>query len=88
MALYRNVDLIQQSQCDFLIQHFKIVLDQLKNLDTKFVVDQWYTFYINGKPKHVKSVCGAIYKFDLIEQNQCDFCIQHIKIVIENCQKP
>jgi len=30
MALYKKVDLIQQSQCDFWIQHFKIVLDQLK----------------------------------------------------------
>jgi len=24
------VDLIEQNQCDFWIQHFKIVLDQLK----------------------------------------------------------
>jgi len=45
MALYKKVDLIEQIQYDFGIQHIKIVLDQLKiNLYTKFVVDQWSTF--------------------------------------------
>jgi len=31
MALYKKVDLIEQNRCDSWIQHFKIVLDQLKN---------------------------------------------------------
>ena len=46
VALYKKVDLIEQNQYDFWIQiqHIKIVLDQLKNLDTKFVVDQLTTF--------------------------------------------
>src|SRR6218665_951754 len=88
MALYKKVDLIEQNRCDFWIQHFKIVLDQLKNQDTKFVVDQGSTFYINGKPKHVKSACGAIKKVDLTEQNQCDFWIQHFKIVLNQLRKP
>jgi len=30
VALYKKVDLTEQNQCDFWIQHFKIVLDQLK----------------------------------------------------------
>src|SRR6218665_3382126 len=36
----KRVDLTEQNQCDFWIQHIKIVIDQLKNLDNKFVVDQ------------------------------------------------
>jgi len=30
MALYKKVDLIKQNQCDFWIQHIKIVIDRLK----------------------------------------------------------
>jgi len=30
VALYKKVDLIEQNQCDFWIQHIKIVIDQLK----------------------------------------------------------
>jgi len=30
MVLYKRVDLIEQNRCYFWIQHFKIVLDQLK----------------------------------------------------------
>ena len=56
----KKVDLTEQNQCDFWIQHFKIVLDQLKKPRHQFFLDQGSTFYINGKPKHVKSACGAI----------------------------
>jgi len=58
--LIKKVDLIEQNQCDFWIQHFKIVLDQLKILDNKYVADQGSTFYINGKAKYVKRSYGAI----------------------------
>src|SRR6218665_1279211 len=60
MALYKKVDLIEQNQCDFLIQYFNIVLDLLKKLRHQFFVDQGSTFYINGKPKHVKTSYSAI----------------------------
>ena len=41
-SLVQNVDLIEQNQCDFWIQHIKIILNQLKNLNNKFGVDQCY----------------------------------------------
>ena len=31
-SLVQQVDLIEQNQCDFWIQHIKIILNQLKNL--------------------------------------------------------
>ena len=43
-SLVQKVDLIEQNQCDFWIQHIKIILNQLKNLNNKFGVDQCYSF--------------------------------------------
>src|SRR6218665_1021513 len=88
MALYKKVDLIEQNRCDFWIHHFKIVLDQLKKPRHQIFVDQGSTFYIDGKPKHVKVHVVLYKKFDLTEQNQCDFWIHHFKIVLDQLKKP
>ena len=39
-SLVQKVVLIEQNQCDFWIQHIKMILNQLKNLINKFGVDQ------------------------------------------------
>jgi len=44
--------------------------------------------YINVKPKHAYSHVALCKKVDLIEQNQCDFWIQHIEIVLDQLKKP
>ena len=40
VAIAQKLDLIEQNPCDFWIQHIRLVLNQLKNADNKFVVDQ------------------------------------------------
>src|SRR6218665_3863900 len=83
MALYKKVDLIEQNQYDFWIQHIKIVLDQFKKPKHQICCRPVIYIYIKGKPKHVKSHVALYEKVDLIKQNQCDFWIQHIKIVLD-----
>ena len=40
VAIAQKLDLIEQNQCDFWVQRVRFVLNQLKNADNKFVVDQ------------------------------------------------
>jgi len=56
----QKVDLIEQNQCDFWLQCIKIVLDQLKKPRNQICCRPVIYIYINGKPKYVKSACGAI----------------------------
>src|SRR6218665_1099227 len=77
-----------QNQCDFWIQYTKFVLDQLKKPRHQICCRPVIYIYINENPKHVDVMWSYIKKVDLIEQNPCDFWIQHIKIVLDQLKKP
>ena len=48
VARAQKLDLIEQNQCDFWIQHIRFVLNHLKkkNANNKFVVDQCYQLVV------------------------------------------
>src|SRR6218665_1832728 len=87
MALYKRLTGFNKTNMIFEFSTSKIVLDQLKIPRHQICCRPVIYIYINGKPKHVKSHVALYTKVNLIEQNQRDFLIQHIKIVLDQLKK-